>query len=187
MNSDDAQAIVPDVMKVVLEANPTMYSDRSLSPRILFPDDPFGRPWPVDSRWTRACIAVLCYQKSLYPSPAVVGQVIKVLEGLAWKKKRSVDDTGMLDVYMQEPVVEALENLMVDRPCYICSAKELLATLGGQGDSYTFHARWPKSPGALTRRLREQLGILNEIGLDVKTKHKRTGTEVTVKKVRSTV
>lgn len=179
-DKNEAPVTVQDVMVLLDDAMPTLYCSRCGGPRISLSDDPKTRSWAVDSSRTRAWIAELGHRHSLYPSSAVLGQVVRILEGIAWTNMVAADDPGLINLYDEEPVVEALEQLMEDKDIYIKRATELLVVLQSQSDRYQYNRRWPRGPAALMRRLRSQAEMLGELGLTVSAHHTRTGTEVTV-------
>ncbi|MEQ9379501.1 MAG: hypothetical protein RJP95_01460 [Pirellulales bacterium] len=186
MSKDDAPVTAPEVMKLIEEeVEPDLYCDHGYHPQIRFVDDHFERSWPVDSERTRGWIAELCHRNGLYPTPTVIRQVITILQGMGWNNIRETGDTGLLAVYEDEPLIEAVESLMSDQRCYEKSASELLVDLELQNDRLKWHARWPKSASALTRRLRERRDILGELGLCVTTRHVNRGTVVRITKSNS--
>lgn len=166
----DEELPVSYVLSLVTKEKHELFCDRSGQPRLRIIDDPLNRTWLVHSRRTESWIAEVCHRSGVYPKPAVIKQIVTVLEGIAWNNHKPLTDVGYLDAVAAEPLVGVLDGFLETNPTVEFSPTELLAKLSEMAKNRyenVWQTRWPKSSSAFTRRLRENKEILSELGISI--------------------
>lgn len=173
------------------KANLEPFCDELRTPSVVIPDDPIERVWTIQSDRVKSWIAEKFFANTdRMIADRDINQVLRVLEGRAWKTPRRVPkDEATWDVIERNPVALSLIIYANQYGDFDGLTRQLYKSVSHpiiQNKLMALANKFPVNTQVFSRRLKDVIPLLKTIGLEIALRHEEIGSHCTMKMVRPT-
>ena len=165
-----------------------VFCDELRSPCILLPDDPVEPIWPLHHQRVKTWIAELVHGKTYrFIGKEDIADVLRVLEGRAWKAPRRAPSTDPTWQRIErDPVALALMIYANIHGEFEGMTRELFKKLFEPSIQERLRMvslahKFPINTQVFSRRVNEVKAVLHAVGLDINVGHAEAGSRCTLK------